>query len=172
MDRHHWTTHHTSPLERTALWVEAQTQQSYADASPPPSPTSSIMKNSSSPSSTPPQSNRTTASSEQSIATASSTARRRGPPPSPSAASAMRPFPITVPSSSNVHTLGTQRQLPFPQSPPGTGYPMALEVVPPRVEAERSQSKASRPSMVKKRRPSLLGRISSLGDWKKDDGGK
>ncbi|TCD69537.1 hypothetical protein EIP91_007160 [Steccherinum ochraceum] len=168
MDRYnnhnHLADQHASPLERTALWVEAQSRESYDHASPPPSPTSSSMKGSSSS----PASNRTTASSEQSF---SSTMQRRGPPPSPSAATTMRPFPTYAPSSSNVYPQSPQRHA-FPQSPPGTGYPMMLQVVPPRAEAERTQSKASRPSFAKKRRPSLLNKITSLGDWKKDDSGK
>ncbi|KAK7690279.1 hypothetical protein QCA50_006934 [Cerrena zonata] len=65
----------------------------------------------------------------------------------------------------------TRPPLPFPQSPPGSGYPMVLEIGPPRVEPQlqrsRSQSQGghskqesiSRPTYVKKRRPSLLGQL-------------
>ncbi|TFK87595.1 hypothetical protein K466DRAFT_490500 [Polyporus arcularius HHB13444] len=54
--------------------------------------------------------------------------------------------------------------LPFPQSPPGSGYPMPLEVASPRSESEdRKASKLSKLAPPKQRRPSLVEQIISIG---------
>lgn len=176
-------------FERTAMWVEAQARQSYnssSASSPPPTPSSTSTHAL--------PSNRTTASSEQELTRTIS--RRRAvapPPPSPSypypssttpfpvapAPSSPYPFPSQGPSQSK-HTRSHRSdsvRMPFPQGPPGSGYPLMLEVGPPRPEADHgSRGKSSRPSIVKKRRPSLLGQIKSLGapnvQWKRDDNGK
>lgn len=117
----------TGTFARTAHWVEAQASQSYTRSpdspSPPPSPppfdTSSL-------------SNRTTTSSDQSFVRYPPALV---PPFHPSMSSA--PLPTLrrthqrVNSHSNPHS-----PLPFPQSPPGSGYPMPLQVAPPRAVRE------------------------------------
>jgi len=184
--------------ERTFDWVESQAEVKY---SPPPSPPSlsgfSTVRahNHQPPPSLLPQesgSNRTTASSEQSMQSGGAalgrreSKRRGGPPPSPlhinpvPSASSRGPPPASV-----LMRVGSQRegrelrhkprlQLPFPQSPPGSGYPMALQVAPPRSpeiqEGSRSGIKVSKPVLTRKRRPSLIEQIKSLAVKDKDKG--
>ncbi|KIP05945.1 hypothetical protein PHLGIDRAFT_19578 [Phlebiopsis gigantea 11061_1 CR5-6] len=151
---------------RTVEWVEQQSAVRYSSVryDPPPSPTlpsSSTVSMSRTSSST----TRTTSGSEQSFA-GQSTLKRRGVPPSPSLMNPV-PSPIT-PVSSSSH----ERAFPFPQSPPGSGYPMVLQVDPPRVDTVRP----TRPSLLKKRRPSLVDQVKSFGSssvpWKRDDSSK
>lgn len=167
---------------RTAEWVREQTTQVYAP--PPPSSSSTSSPTSMSRRTS---SNRTTSSSEQSVAGPSSAHRHRGVPPSPSHTS---PFPS--PTASGL-SWDTQRGLPFPQSPPGSGYPCALEVAAPRAEPERvslgrssdrdaysrciaALAQPRRPSILKKRRPSLVDHVRSYSSmtipWKRDEGGR
>ncbi|KAL4247591.1 hypothetical protein ABKN59_007732 [Abortiporus biennis] len=172
------TTTSSSNLARTQLWVDSQASVKY---SPPPSPSQSSLINPNG--GTPSSSNRTTASSEQSI---SAIPRRRGVPPSPLN---LNPIPTSsrtiIPQSSIPPTpppkLGRsssvrhqERQLPplpFPQSPPGSGYPMILQVAPPRADAQGSnRGKPPRTTLVRKRRPSLISQIMSIGSPTKEKG--
>ncbi|KAF7791720.1 hypothetical protein EIP86_002744 [Pleurotus ostreatoroseus] len=135
------STHH----DRTSEWVSAQVGQAYDSL--PPSPTTAAttmsMRMAASPSS-----NRTTASSEQSLATAStnfssaSMRHRRG---SERHAAPLHTSPVANFSGSTVPPASLsardQVRMPFPQSPPGSGYPLMLEVAPPRTEPDRSASK-------------------------------
>ncbi|EKM57737.1 uncharacterized protein PHACADRAFT_251555 [Phanerochaete carnosa HHB-10118-sp] len=114
--------------DRIAEWVEQQSAMRYSPRSydPPPRITipapSSVSRTGSS-------STRTTSFSEQSSA-GPSTLKRRAVPPSPSHTN---PISMTV-APAPPHE---QRTPPFPQSPPGSGYPMAMEVASPRVETPR-----------------------------------
>ncbi|KAH9849254.1 hypothetical protein C2E23DRAFT_870780 [Lenzites betulinus] len=155
-----------SPLERTARWVEAQAEQTY-ELPRPPSPRTSIQTSSS---------YRTTTSSSED-----------GSPKSPLAPPIISPFAMPaahVPYATQrprYDSRSRRASLPFPQSPPGSGYPAPLEVVPPRRDVpedkqvsrarplsrrERCTSEATqtpRPSIRKQRRPSLIEQIISLG---------
>ncbi|OBZ79953.1 hypothetical protein A0H81_01556 [Grifola frondosa] len=109
-----------TPLERTARWVEAQAAQSHHD-SPPPSPADRSSTQASS-------SNRTTTSSEQSI------------PRHPMAISPTTLLPSTSVRRQRADSRARGALQPFPQSPPGSGYPVPLEVAPPRAEADISKA--------------------------------
>ena len=121
-----------SPLQRTALWVQAQAALAppYAE-SQPPSPARSSTKTSSS--------YRTTTSSDETSLK-----------PSLARTSSMQQQPSThkrAPSTTATHrpqydSRSRRSSLPFPQSPPGSGYPMALDVAPPR-RPEGEDRKAS-----------------------------
>ncbi|KAI0368829.1 hypothetical protein BV20DRAFT_968589 [Pilatotrama ljubarskyi] len=131
-----------SPLERTALWVQAQAEQTYEQPSPPLPARASIQTSSS---------YRTT-SSDESYAK-SPLAPIHNPYAMPAA---------SVPQRPRYDSRSRRSSLPFPQSPPGSGYPVPLEVASPRrVEAE--DKKTPRPSIRKQRRPSLIDQIISLG---------
>lgn len=133
------------PRDRTTEWVAAQDGQTY-DSLPPSPTTAAAAMSMRAPR---PSSNRTTAS-EQSLATTSTnlsgasvapTRRRRAserhaPPPH---TSPVTNFGGGVPPAS--YSARDQVRMPFPQSPPGSGYPLMLEVVPPRTEPDRSSSK-------------------------------
>lgn len=120
----------SSKLNRTAEWVQLQSAVRYSTQSydPPPSPTlpspTAVSRTSSS--------TRTTSCSDQSLA-GPSTLKRRGPPPSPAHTN---PIPSPLCTSPSVLHDG-QRAFPFPQSPPGSGYPLAMEVVTPRGDTSR-----------------------------------
>ncbi|KAH9926844.1 hypothetical protein B0H21DRAFT_679417, partial [Amylocystis lapponica] len=88
------------------------------------------------------------------------------------------PASATYPHPSLSLTMPQQRArkaslLAFPQSPPGSGYPMSLEVAQPRADAEPPKMPKA---PVKKRRVSLLDQIKALGQptiqWKRDETGK
>lgn len=133
-----------SSYERTARWVEEQSRVNYYSESSTPSRSSA----STSTSNTLP-SNRTTSSSDQSM----QPSRQRTLPPHPSLAD-----PIPFPSSTSVpharilsRTESRSRTArfdrpknPFPQGPPGSGYPILLRRDPPRSENGESQSQVSR----------------------------
>ncbi|KAI0720083.1 hypothetical protein C8T65DRAFT_634810 [Cerioporus squamosus] len=158
-----------SSLERTALWVQAQAMlaQSSSQTSPP-SPARSSKTTSS---------YRTTMSSDgvslkPSLARSSSMQQSTHTRP-PSAKTTQRP---------RYDSRTRRSSLPFPQSPPGSGYPVPLEVASPR-RSESDDRKASyllklappldakscpqsstpRPSLRKQRRPSLIDQIISIG---------
>lgn len=138
-DSHTWNT------ERTKRWVEAQARQtSYEEPSPPPSPPPVPRA---SPPRTPskePSSNRTTASSDQSML------HRAVPTPLPTPLSPASPTssghlihaPSTRSRGRGRGVMGSRLPMPFPQSPPGSGYPMILEVGPPRVEVPLQRSRS------------------------------
>ncbi|CAL1712460.1 unnamed protein product [Somion occarium] len=148
----------SSNLERTARWVEAQARQTYDDS--PSSPSSSTKQ---------PSSNRTTTSSDQSML------HRAIPLPSPlQLPPTQSPQMQAQRSRGRKASIDIRTPLPFPQSPPGSGYPVMLDVDPPRAVAglERTRSHSQnqskqgsipRPTYAKKRRPSLLGQIIALG---------
>ncbi|RDX51170.1 hypothetical protein OH76DRAFT_355533 [Lentinus brumalis] len=155
-----------SSLERTALWV--QTQAAFSSQASPSSPARSSQTTSS---------YRTTMSSDRvslkpSLARSSSMQQSTHTRP-PSAKTTQRP---------RYDSRSRRSSLPFPQSPPGSGYTMPLEVASPhRSESEdRKASKLSklappfdakscpqsstpRPSLRKQRRPSLVEQIISIG---------
>ncbi|GJE85412.1 hypothetical protein PsYK624_014910 [Phanerochaete sordida] len=139
--------------DRTHEWVEQQSSMRYSPRAYDPPPASVAVSAPGSVSRT--HSSSTTTFSEQSSA-GPSTLRRRAPP-SPSHTN-------SVPASPH-----EQRVLPFPQSPPGSGYPMVMQVAAPRVEAPRP----TRPSLLKKRRPSIAEQVKSFGSsnapWKRDE---
>ena len=97
----------------------------------------------------PPSSKRTTASSEQSIATTSTSpsGRRRDrqgsiPPPY---AGPVTNYSATLPDHTvRVAPRGERTRMPFPQSPPGSGYPLMLAVDPPRAPALDSGTSQSK----------------------------
>ncbi len=131
--------------DRTTEWVTAQDGQTY-DSLPPSPTTAAAAMSMRAPR---PSSNRTTAS-EQSLATTSTnlsgasvapTRRRRGSErhAAPPHTSPVTNFGGGVPPAS--YSVRDQVRMPFPQSPPGSGYPLMLEVVPPRTEPDRSSSK-------------------------------
>ncbi|KAI0334314.1 hypothetical protein GY45DRAFT_1318312 [Cubamyces sp. BRFM 1775] len=136
-----------SPLERTALWVQAQAQQSY-DQSRPSTPTRTSVQTSSS--------YRTTSSSEESYLKSPVAPPLISPYVMPAASLAQRP---------RYDSRSRRASLPFPQSPPGSGYPVPLEVASPRrPEAEDKKfEQTPRPSLRKQRRPSLIEQIITLG---------
>ncbi|KAI0828890.1 hypothetical protein BC628DRAFT_1417281 [Trametes gibbosa] len=155
-----------SPLERTARWVEAQAGQTYEQPRPP-SPRPSVQTSSSS--------YRTTSSSSDSYSKS---------PLAPPIITAFAMPAAHVPHITQrprYDSRSRRASLPFPQSPPGSGYPVPLEVVTPRKDAvednqvssdralsrsERCTSEATqtpRPSLRKQRRPSLIEQIISLG---------
>ncbi|KAI0673752.1 hypothetical protein C8Q78DRAFT_1076725 [Trametes maxima] len=136
-----------SPHERTALWVRAQANQAYEHPRPP-SPTRASIQTSSS--------YRTTSSSEESYQR------------SPVMPSAISPYATqgssTLPPRPRYDAHSRRASLPFPQSPPGSGYPVPLEVALPRhAKAEADEKQTPRPSLRKQRRPSLIEQIISLG---------
>ncbi|OCH93990.1 hypothetical protein OBBRIDRAFT_789694 [Obba rivulosa] len=131
-----------SSLERTARWVETQAGQTYEDL-PRSSPSSSLTRLPPSP-----ISNRTTTSSDQTATTQSSGPGVRPVPPA--FGSSMQNVP-----SARSHQTGPS--FPFPQSPPGSGFPVQLEIAPPRADG----SKVPRPP-TKKRRPSLIDHFRNL----------
>ena len=159
-----------SSLERTALWVQAQAAyaQSSAETSSPPSPSRSSKTTSS---------HRTTMSSDgvsmkPSLGRSSSMQQSTHTRP-PSAKTTQRP---------RYDSRTRRSSLPFPQSPPGSGYPIPLEVAtprPPESEDRKAsrlsklappfdakscpQSSTPRPSLRKQRRPSLIEQIISIG---------
>ncbi|KAI0652475.1 hypothetical protein C8Q79DRAFT_922915 [Trametes meyenii] len=115
-----------SPHERTALWVRAQANQAYEHPRPP-SPTRASIQTSSS--------YRTTSSSEESYQK------------SPVMPSMISPYAMqgssTLPPRPRYDARSRRASLPFPQSPPGSGYPVPLEVVSPRrAEAEEKQAES------------------------------
>lgn len=152
-----------SKHDRTLEWVEQQSAMRYSPPAYDPPP-STVAPAPSSVSRTHSSSTRTNSFSEQSSA-GPSTNRRRAMPPSPSHTN---PVPHTLARAPSHE----QRVLPFPQSPPGTGYPMAMEVAAPRIETPRP----TRPSLLKKRRPSIAEQVKSFGPttvpWKRDEPAK
>lgn len=163
-----------SPLERTALWVQAQAALSYAPHPQPPSPARSSTKTESS--------YRTTASSEAVSFKPPSLARS---PSMQNQSTSTRPPSATATHRPRYDSRTRRSSLPFPQSPPGSGYPVQLEVAqPPRPESQvpkashapyiSSPADASSPpqapptprsslSLRKQRRPSLIEHIISFG---------
>ncbi|KAF9812847.1 hypothetical protein IEO21_05947 [Rhodonia placenta] len=144
----------SSALDRTTQWVQAQAAETYDDVSPPPLP----QLDSNSPEQYP-QSNRNTSSSGQSFAT----------PPAPVQFS---PIASTSMQRSRPRKESNATgMLPFPRSPPGSGYPMPLEMDPPRAEAQGQEGKRGRPKY--KRTSSLLNSIKALSQptvqWKRDE---
>ena len=173
--------------ERTALWVRAQsTQQVFHSPSTPPSlgRSSTTTKSAST--------HRTTTSSEAmslrpSLSHTAPTMQPSTHPPPPST----RATPSThtrAPSTSTHRPRYDSRtrhsSFPFPQSPPGSGYPVAMDVAVPRrqmAEAEEKQASRNtsseiasdrcdhgrlqlpRPPFRKERRPSLIEQIKHLG---------
>lgn len=156
--------HELSSSERTALWVQEQASQAYEQPRPP-SPRTSIQTSSS---------YRTTSSSEESYLK------------SPVAVPVVSPYGVPPASMSQTQrprydARSRRASMPFPQSPPGSGYPVPLVVATPRragpeenkvssdeplPRPERYSSKAlqtPRPSIRKQRRPSLIEQIISLG---------
>ncbi|KAI0660693.1 hypothetical protein C8Q70DRAFT_68573 [Cubamyces menziesii] len=145
-----------SPLERTALWVQAQAQQSY-DQSRPSTPTRTSIQTSSS--------NRTTSSTEESYLKSPVAPPLISPYAMPAASLTQRP---------RYDSRSRRASLPFPQSPPGSGYPVPLEVASPR-RPEAEDKKIPRPSLRKQRRPSLIEQIITLGtpsQRRREDSGK
>ncbi|KAI8990616.1 hypothetical protein BD414DRAFT_484197 [Trametes punicea] len=133
-----------SPLERTALWVQAQAEQTYEQPRPP-SPARASSQTSSS--------YRTTYSSEESSWMS---------PAAPPLTTRYATPAANVPQRPRYDSRSRRSSLPFPQSPPGSGYPVPLEVAAPRrTEAEDKQP--SRPSIRKQRRPSLIEQLITLG---------
>ncbi|KAI0778790.1 hypothetical protein BD413DRAFT_465136 [Trametes elegans] len=146
-----------SPLQRTARWVEAQAEQAY-DHPRPPSPRRASVH--------PSSSYRTTSSSDDSYPKSPVTT----PYAMPAANVSQRPL---------YDARSRRASLPFPQSPPGSGYPLPLEVAAPR-RAEPEEKKVSsarlvasplednnspqipRPSLRKQRRPSLIEQLISF----------
>lgn len=125
---------HDSHCDRTAEWVAAQANAVYDPVSQPPSPILAATTMSQ----RTPHSNRTTVSSEQSIG-ASETSRHRDRHPSLSQLSPVPNYAASVPH--HVITTREQTRFAFPQSPPGSGYPLMLEVIPPRADTGLGQSK-------------------------------
>ncbi|KAI1793124.1 hypothetical protein LXA43DRAFT_283024 [Ganoderma leucocontextum] len=155
--------HHT--LERTALWIQAQDSlkvQHPLFSSASSSPARSSTKTSST--------YRSTTSSEAtslkpSLGKATSMQRSsHRPPPSTRAPSTHTRAPSTS-TQRPLHDSRTQRSmLPFPVSPAGSGYPVAMEVAAPRRPiAEGEDKKMLRLPVRKDRRPSLLDQIKQLG---------
>ena len=150
-------THHS----RTAQWVAAQADEVYDPVrSQPPSPVLAMATVR-----YPRDSKRTTASSEQSIATTSTSAPRRqrdrqGSLPPPYAG------PVTNYSAALPHHTvretprGERRRMPFPQSPPGSGYPLMLQVDPPRAPLDGGSM-----SQGKVRPTAPVLRIAEFSDW-------
>ena len=127
-------------LERTARWVEEQSRVDYVESSIP-------SRSSASTTNTLP-SNRTTSSSEQSIPLS----RQRTLPPPIShadliASQSSTPVPaarVVSKTESRPRTLRHSRpRIPFPQGPPGSGFPLLLKQDPPRSENGESRSKVS-----------------------------
>ncbi|KAI0800649.1 hypothetical protein C8Q74DRAFT_432021 [Fomes fomentarius] len=142
-----------TPHERTALWIQAQASlaaQTYAD-SQPPSPARSSTKTSSS--------YRNTTSSEEtslkpSLTRTSTSMHHSTHTRAPSASTTQRP---------RYDSRSRKSSHPFPVSPPGSGYPMPLEVHPPRQqESEGRKTPVPRPPLRKQRRPSLVEQIISI----------
>ncbi|OJT14404.1 hypothetical protein TRAPUB_9045 [Trametes pubescens] len=107
--------HELSSSERTALWVQAQAEQSYEQPRPP-STRASIQTSSS---------YRTTSSSEESYLK------------SPVAVPVVSPYGVPPASMSQTQrprydSRSRRASMPFPQSPPGSGYPVPLVVATPR----------------------------------------
>ena len=175
-----------SPLERTALWVQAQAAQSYARDSQLPSPARSSATTQTT------ATNRTTASSDA-VSLKPTSLARSSSMQQPSTRST-RPPSATTTQRPRYDSRARRSSLPFPQSPPGSGYPVQLEVAPRRPES--TEPKASifpfaarpadtksrlqapptpRPSLRKQRRPSLIEQIISIGTpstrRKEDPGG-
>ncbi|GBE88827.1 hypothetical protein SCP_1402340 [Sparassis crispa] len=104
-------------LERTARWVEMQAAES--DHAPrPPSPSSTRQS----------PSTRTTTTSD-----------RKSLPQHPSP-------PNPAPSMPRRHSDAPAKSaalLPFPQSPPGSGYPMSLEMGPPRADVDSDKASSA-----------------------------
>ncbi|KAI0640028.1 hypothetical protein C8Q77DRAFT_1225918 [Trametes polyzona] len=159
-----------SPSDRTALWVQAQAGQTY-DHSRPPSPARASIQ---------------TSSSYRTTATSSSEEGYFRSPVAPAITSHAMPPATSQTQRPKYDSRSRRASMPFPQSPPGSGYPVPLEVASPRREAsesskqvsrgkplsrpERCPSEAtvqtappSRPSLRKQRRPSLIDQIISLG---------
>lgn len=121
--------------DRTAEWVEQQSMMRYSTQSFDP-PSSVAIPSSSSASRTS-SSNHTASWSEQSIAGPSSS-RQRGTSTVPSVS---KQIPLVA--TGNGCLQDQQRTLAFPRSPPGSGYPMAMEVAsPPRAEATRVSTRS------------------------------
>ncbi|KAH9932020.1 uncharacterized protein BXZ73DRAFT_77545 [Epithele typhae] len=143
-----------SPHERTALWVQAQAAQAYAhdqhSQHSPVSPARSSTKTEST--------HRTTQSSD-------AVSYQHQPPSLMRAASLQQSSSSTRPPKARDtqrprYDSRTRRSsLPFPQSPPGSGYPVQLEICPPRSPSTRTP----RPSLRKERRPSLIDQLISFG---------
>ncbi|RPD82266.1 hypothetical protein L226DRAFT_528454 [Lentinus tigrinus ALCF2SS1-7] len=141
-----------SSLERTALWVQAQT--AFAQPSAETSPLS------------PSRSSKTTDSSYRTTMSSDGVSLK----PSLARSSSMQQSTHTRPPSAKNnqrprYDSRTRRSsLPFPQSPPGSGYPIPLEVAAPHPpESEVRKSPTPRPSLRKQRRPSLIEQIISIG---------
>jgi len=139
-------------LDRTAQWVEAQAAETY-DESPPPSPSPSPERCS--------QSNRTTVSSDQSFAS---------------------PSTLVLPHLTARMQHTNQREdtraastLPFPRSPPGSGYPVPLKRAPPRADRQEDGTKTAGPPK-KKRTSSLLESIKAFStpsvQWRREETAK
>ncbi|KAJ3556700.1 hypothetical protein NM688_g1884 [Phlebia brevispora] len=138
---------------RTAQWVIAQAGQTYESLPPSPTFAAATMRIA-------PSSNRTTASSEQSLATSSTMPTRRYGSERHLSSSHTNPIPnysVAVPPANL--SAREQMKLPFPQSPPGSGYPLMLEVASPRAEPDRTQSKVGRHRIAQF---SLLNRVGSF----------
>ena len=167
-----------SPLERTALWVQAQAAQSYARDPQPPSParSSTTTKTTSS--------YRTTASSDAVSLKPTSLVRSSSMQHQTPSTRSARPPSASATHRPRYDSRARRSSLPFPQSPPGSGYPVQLEVAAPRrpeseepkasitpppvrrLQADassRPQAQTPRPSLRKQRRPSLIEQIIIFG---------
>ncbi|TBU62601.1 hypothetical protein BD310DRAFT_918761 [Dichomitus squalens] len=155
-------------FERTALWVRAQaTQQTFHSPSTPPS-----LGRSSNTTTKTSSTYRTTTSSEATSLKPSLSY----PVPTIQPSSHHAPPSTRAPPSTHTHapSMSTHRpqhdshtrhsSLPFPQSPPGSGYPVAMDVaVPRRPTADGEDKKLPRLPSRKERRPSLIEQIKHLG---------
>ena len=139
----HGDEYHT--LERTALWIQAQDSLRVHHpqfSPPPPSPTRSSTKTSST--------YRSTTSSSEAMSfkppfsNPISVQRSSHIPPPSVRAPSTRTHP-RAPSTSTqrpLHESRTRRSsLPFPVSPPGSGYPVAMEVAAPRRPVTEGEDK-------------------------------
>lgn len=128
-------------LNRTTEWVKAQASEIYEEASLPPLSAS-----------------RTLDSGHDGTASSCHEFLIHPVAASPTTTSLVGNMQGTDQEAS----LDTSNAPPFPCSPPGSGYPVPLQMAPPKIDGRGSERKTFG-DVTKKRRPSLLNSIRSLG---------